>query len=92
MTISVVLYDYDDNDARRAELRATHREFLFAHPALLASGPTSANGAVIVFEAEPAELEAYMDDDPFWTAGVVARRTVTTWDVVGGSWKAALGL
>jgi uncharacterized protein YciI len=92
VTISVVLYEYDDNTAVRDELRPAHRAFLDSREGLLLSGPTAAGGAVIVYQAEPAELETWLDDDPFWAAGTISRRVVTEWTPGMGSWKSTLGL
>ncbi|MGZ4453626.1 MAG: YciI family protein [Nocardioides sp.] len=91
--LSVVLYDYAEGSAaKRDELRPAHREFLDSRGDLVLSGPTAAGGAVIVYEAEPTELEAWLNDDPFWTAGTVAHRVVTEWTIGMGSWKGRLGL
>lgn len=91
--ISVVLYEYGEGtDATRDELRPAHREFLDSRGDLVLSGPTAAGGAVIVYEAEPAELEAWLDGDPFWTAGAISKRVVTEWSIGMGSWKDRLGI
>lgn len=91
--LSVVLYEYGEGTAAtRDELRPAHRAFLDSRGDLLLSGPTEAGGAVIVYAAEPAELEAWLDDDPFWAAGTISRRVVTAWSVGMGSWKDQLGL
>jgi uncharacterized protein YciI len=90
--IVAVLYEYDGDAALMDEVRPAHREFLFSHPGILLSGPTDAGGAVIVFEADPVELEAWLDEDPFRKAGVIGRRTITPWTIVGGAWKDQLGL
>lgn len=92
MTISVVLYEYDDNTALRDEVRPRHRAFLGSREGLLLSGPTAAGGAVIVYDAEPAELEAWLNDDPFWVAGTIARRVVTEWTPGMGTWTTPLGI
>jgi uncharacterized protein YciI len=91
--LSVVIYDYADGSAdKRDELRPAHREFLASRDDLVLSGPTAGGGAVIVYEAEPAELEAWLDGDPFWTAGTISKRVVTEWTVGMGSWKDRLGI
>jgi uncharacterized protein len=92
MATTVVLYQYDGDPEVIAEHRPAHREFLASHPGLQVFGPTAAGGAVIVFDADPAELETWLDDDPFRAIGVIASRTVTPWTVAGGPWKDALGL
>ncbi|WGL52941.1 YciI family protein [Nocardioides sp. BP30] len=91
--ISVVLYEYGEGTtAVRDELRPAHRDFLDSREGLVLSGPTAAGGAVIVYEADPVELEAWLDSDPFWTAGAIAERVVTEWTIAMGSWKERLGL
>ena len=91
--ISVVLYEYGEGtDAKRDELRPAHREFLGSRDGLVLSGPTAAGGAVIVYEAEPAELESWLDGDPFWTADTISKRVVTEWTIGMGAWKEQLGL
>ena len=91
--LSVVLYDYADGSAdKRDELRPAHRDFLASRGDLVLSGPTGVDGAVIVYEADPVELEAWLDDDPFQKAGVISRRVVTEWTVGMGSWKDKLGI
>lgn len=93
MATVVVLYDYkDDAESVRAqhEIRPRHREFLLGLPGLLLTGPTDLGGAVIVFDGDPERIGYLMDEDPFAEADLIARRRVTTWDVVGGSLREAL--
>lgn len=91
--LSVVIYDYAEGSTdKRDELRPAHRDFLGSRDGLVLSGPTAAGGAVIVYEAEPTELEAWLDGDPFWTAGTISSRLVTEWTVGMGSWKDKLGI
>jgi uncharacterized protein len=96
MTYVAVQYTYTDDAAGRDELRPRHREFLASQPGLVLSGPTAsagADGAIIVYEADSAEVvEAFMADDPFWTAGLVADRSVAAWSIGMGSWKDQLGI
>jgi len=84
----VATYAYTSDTAARDAVRASHREYLGSLDGLLLSGPTSAAGAVLVFEAgSPADVEALLDADPFVThGGIVAERTVVAWDVVLGRW------
>ena len=91
--LSVVLYDYAEGSAdTRDELRPAHRTFLDSRGDLVLSGPTAAGGAVIIYEAEAAELETWLNDDPFWVAGTISNRVVTEWTPGMGSWKDTLGL
>lgn len=92
MTVSVVLYAYNDLPDLREQHIGAHREFLGSQPNLLVSGPTDDGSAIIVFEGEPAEIEALMDHDPFKAAGLIKERRVAAWTPVLGSWKDALGL
>jgi uncharacterized protein len=88
-----VIYRYNGDTATMDAERPAHREFLSTHPNLLLSGPTADGGAILVFEDESADqLESWLDDDPFWTVGVIDERTVTPWSIVLGSWREQLGL
>ncbi|MFT4083696.1 MAG: YciI family protein [Nocardioides sp.] len=84
-----VTYRYDDDLETQNRVRPEHRAFLGRQPNLLLSGPTDDGGALLVFAGEPAEIEAVLDEDPFRIAGVIAERSVTTWNVVLGT-KAGL--
>jgi len=93
MALVAAIYTYNGDTATMDELRPAHREFLASHQALLLSGPLGdAEGAVIVFDDEPAALESWLDHDPFWKSGVIAARTVKEWKPGMGSWRAALGI
>jgi uncharacterized protein YciI len=92
MAIVAVLYEYNDDIATRDAVRPEHRKFLDSQPNLLLTGPTDDEGAIILFDGEPRQVEVLMDEDPFWDAGVIASRRVTVWDVTGGSWKDRLGI
>lgn len=92
MAIVAVVYQYDDDAETQAVVRPKHREFLGAQPNLLLSGPTDDGGALLIFEGDVAGIEALLEQDPFKAAGVIASRTVTTWDVVLGSRRESLGL
>lgn len=88
-----VLYTYTDDVEKRMATRAAHREFLVANPGLRIAGATEVGGGIIVVEADSAdEVEAWIDDDPYNRAGLVAARTVTPWGAAIGSWVQELGL
>jgi uncharacterized protein len=91
MAVFVVTYEYTSDAEHRSEVRPTHRAWLATLPNLLVSGPTDADGAVLVFEgASAAEVDAVVDQDPFVTdGGIVAERRTVGWTVVGGSLKDA---
>ncbi|SDQ52958.1 YciI family protein [Quadrisphaera sp. DSM 44207] len=84
----VATYAYTDDTAGRDAARPSHREFLASLEQLVLSGPTDANGAVLVFRAgSAAEVEELLEQDPFVRAGFVAERTVVGWTVVSGRAK-----
>ncbi|PWJ50259.1 hypothetical protein SAMN06264364_12369 [Quadrisphaera granulorum] len=91
MAVYVVTYSYTPDTERRSAVRPAHREWLGTLPNLLVSGPTDADGAVLVLEAaSAAEADATFDQDPFVTdGGIVAERRTVGWTVVGGSLKDA---
>ncbi len=93
MPIFCATYAYTDDTATLDRVRPAHREWLADQPQLLASGPTDAGGAILVWEAASAvEVERILDADPFTEAGVIAERRVVGWTVVRGRWLQQLGL
>jgi uncharacterized protein YciI len=94
MAIFCATYEYDPAvTATLDEVRPAHRDWLAEQPQLLASGPTDADGAVLIWEGESAaEVEAILDQDPFHDAGVIAERRVVGWQIVRGRWREALGI
>jgi uncharacterized protein len=87
MAIFCVTYEYGDDQDTLATVRPVHRDWLADLPSLLASGPTDANGAVLIVEGESAaQVEKLMDGDPLAAAGVISHRRVVGWDVVRGRW------
>ncbi|MCO7220890.1 YciI family protein [Klenkia sp. PcliD-1-E] len=95
--IVAVTYRYTEDTALRDEVRPEHREFLRGLAdagSLLLSGPFGAGapaGALLVFRAEDeAQVQGWLDADPFAVRGVVAGTTVAEWDPVLGSLTGAL--
>ncbi|WP_211290829.1 YciI family protein [Kineococcus xinjiangensis] len=82
----VATYSYTEDTAARDAVRAEHREYLAGlGERLVLSGPTDANGAVLVFDVPAAaDVERILDADPFTRAGLVAARTVVGWTPVLG--------
>jgi uncharacterized protein YciI len=82
----VASYEYTDDTETRDLVRPRHRDFLAAlGPTLVVSGPTDANGAVLVLDAASAdEVAGLLDDDPFRTEGLIAQRRVVGWTPVLG--------
>ncbi|MGQ7298078.1 YciI family protein [Quadrisphaera sp. KR29] len=87
MAVFVATYTYTPDSELRSAVRSRHRSWLREQPGLLVSGPTDADGAVLVFEAASAtEVEQLLDHDPFVTeGGIVAERAVAGWTIVMGS-------
>ncbi len=89
MNIAAVFYTYDSARADDlAAVRPKHRDFLRSlreEGKLLASGPLSPGGALIVVRAR-AEEEALvlLDGDPMRTAGLVTKRSARMWEPVIG--------
>ncbi len=81
-------YDYTEDLDGRLAARPAHREYLAGlGDALVASGPTFENGALLLFEVDSAaDVESILDKDPFTTGGYVAGRRIVAWDIVLGRW------
>ena len=92
MPYFVATYAYTSDSAARDEVRPVHREWLSTlGDALVLSGPTDADGAVLVFEAaDAAAVEGLLDQDPFHDSGIVASRAVVGWNPVKGRLLPAL--
>ncbi len=86
MPLFIATYEYVGDPEAQQLVRPSHREFLKElGPALVASGPTDANGAVLIFEAgSAAEVAALLHDDPFQVEGFVGERRVVGWTPVLG--------
>ena len=76
----------------RDEHRPRHVEFLqeqFDGGTLVKSGPFGPEedpGALLIIEADSkADVEALMDQDPFYRNGLVAQRSIRQWNVVFGA-------
>ena len=94
MAYFAVTYGYTADAERRDEHRAEHVRFLSAQRdagRLLVSGPLDGGtGALLVFEGEgPDEVGAALDGDPFRREGLIARRSITPWNVVFGAERLA---
>jgi uncharacterized protein len=87
LSLFAVTYDYTDDVQAQDAVRPRHRDFLRALDANVASGPTDAGGAFLIFEAASAEaVEALLDADPFALAGFIRERRVVAWTPVLGRW------
>ena len=91
MPYFATVYRYTDDDARRDEVRPSHRDYLgqlSQQGRLAVSGPYvggERGGALLVFVAddEAGALEL-SDHDPFVLEGLVEQRTVRQWQPVSG--------
>ncbi|KRC65277.1 hypothetical protein ASE12_11185 [Aeromicrobium sp. Root236] len=91
MAYFATIYRYTDEDARRDQVRPTHRDYLrqlTEQGRLAVSGPYvggERGGALLIFiaddEAGALELSA---NDPFMLEGLVEERTVREWQPVSG--------
>ena len=92
MPYFVATYAYTPDTARRDEVRAEHRRWLAdLGERLVLSGPTDADGAVLLFEDEDATaVDTLLEQDPFVLAGVVAERRVVGFTPVLGRLRDAL--
>jgi uncharacterized protein YciI len=93
MAIFAVTYVYSTDTDALDRLRPEHRAFLADTDGLLLSGPTDDNGALLIWEAaSAAEVEEVLEEDPFWTADLIAERSVVGWNPVLGPWRDSLDL
>jgi uncharacterized protein len=92
LSLFAVFYTYaEGSDDKRDEHRPAHRAFLRElHGAgkLKVSGPwgpDEAPGGMLIFEGETAaEIGELLDRDPFSEFGVVAERSIRSWELVIG--------
>jgi len=85
MSFYVATYEYTEDAEAQQLVRPRHREFLKGLPTLVVSGPTDANGAVLIFEAGSAEeVGGLLDADPFQLEGFIAERRIVGWTPVLG--------
>ncbi len=92
MTHVTVVYEYGpDTQDLYAQHAAAHVAFL---QRLLDQGVLSlsgrldmdgAPGALLVLTAEVDQVTSLLDEDPFWTSGVVAQRRVWPWSIAFGA-------
>ncbi|GII96544.1 YciI family protein [Sinosporangium siamense] len=89
MTLYAVRYEYAEGSAaRRDQYRPVHVDFLrelFAAEVLVLSGRLEDEdrpGALIILHAHDATaVEQALDQDPFWSAGVIEQRDIREWNV-----------
>ena len=96
MTIVAVTYRYTDDVAARDRVLPEHRDYLrgLADQGLLLVagpyGPDEPRGALLLFSADKAKVNALIDNDPFTTSGVIAKTEITVWEPVIGPLVAAI--
>ncbi len=88
MPFFVASYEYTEDVDARLLARPRHREFLRGlSPTLVASGPTDAEGAILIFDATSAEeVATLLDADPFQREGFIRERRVVGWTPALGHW------
>lgn len=93
MATFAVTYAYSDATAgRRDEHRPRHVEFLktqFDGGRLITSGPFGsgeAPGALLILKGESkADVEALMNQDPFFSNNLIEERTIRQWNIFFGA-------
>jgi uncharacterized protein YciI len=93
MTTFAVTYTYSKGTAAgRDQHRPSHMEFLqsqFDIGRLIKSGPfgpEEAPGGLLILEGESkADVEALMDQDPFFQHNLIEERSIRQWNVVFGA-------
>lgn len=90
MTVYAVEYTYTNDTETLDRVRPEHRRYLrerLAQGVLLASGPFASGGALLLVSARtPENLDAFLADDPFAAARVIASVTTREWNPVIGPW------
>ena len=87
----MVKYTYTDDPRGLDAERPHHRAYLSSllDDTLVASGPyvgSDLPGALLIFIADSVvEIEELLDRDPFWTANLIAERSIEEWNPVLGS-------
>lgn len=96
MTYFAVSYEYNPNNPQIAKTRPAHREFiasLHAEGKILGSGPhpDSLGGALIILQLADAtstkDVIALMDQDPYYIAGTITKRSFREWNPVINSFE-----
>lgn len=93
MAIFAALFDFVDDPAGFDAVRAEHRAYLNEGRGscrVLGAGrwvDEGPHGALIVVSSDSAdEVAAFLDDDPFQTAGLVTGRVIREWSIRLGPW------
>jgi uncharacterized protein YciI len=88
---TVLTYEYvPDVVERRGPYRPGHLALIdewVARGTVLAAGATGdpPTGALIVFDADPADVERFVADDPYVSGGLVSEHRIEPWSVVAGA-------
>lgn len=96
MATFAVTYAYSDATAgQRDEHRPRHVDFLrsqFEGGRLLTSGPFGPGespGALLILKGESkGDVEALMDQDPFFSNNLIEERTIRQWNIFFGTERA----
>jgi uncharacterized protein len=96
MTIVAVTYRYTDDVATRDRVLPEHRDYLrgLAEQGLLLVagpyGPDEPRGALLLFRADKAQVDALIEKDPFTASGVIATTEIAAWEPLIGPRVAAI--
>ncbi|ANE04236.1 YciI family protein [Corynebacterium crudilactis] len=91
MTYFAVLYTYNPDNEKIVDARPAHREFiatLHGEGKIIGSGPfTDGNGGALISiqlaeGSTVADAEAVMNNDPFYSEGLLDNRVIHTWNPV----------
>jgi uncharacterized protein len=92
MALHAVIYRYSTDSAALDEHRPEHKDYLrslFEQGHIVVSGPLADGGGpgalLILDAADPDEVEALLDQDPFHALGLIVEREVRRWNpALGG--------
>ena len=93
MSLHAVIYRYADDPARLDEHRPRHKDYLaslFEQGRIVISGPLTSGGpgALLILDADDADHVArLLDQDPFWSLGLIADRQIRGWAPFFGAAK-----
>ena len=91
MALHAVIYRYSTDAAALDEHRPAHRDYLralFEQGRIVVSGPLAEGGGpgalLILDAADPEEVAALLDKDPFHTLGLIVEREIRGWNPAFG--------
>jgi len=91
MALHAVIYRYSTDSAALDEHRPAHKDYLrslFEQGRIVVSGPLTSGGpgALLILDAaDPDEVAAFLDKDPFHVLGLIAGREIRSWSPAFGA-------